>query len=261
MNTEPQKSAFGRANFVHLRVKSPYSLLEGAVRPKELVKLCRDYRMPAVAVTDTNNLFGVYEIADTLAKSGIQPIVGVTLSVDLDAAPQPHNAPQPRAHPSVVLLAQNDAGYIHLLKLISRAYLDAGPGELPHVSAERLAAEAEGLILLTGGPTGPVNRLIADGQPQAASLLLDRLSQWFGDRLYVELQRHNTKNEAAVEDKLVELAYAKGLPLVATNDVHFGAGGMYEAHDVLLCIADGTFIHAEDRRRLTPEHRFKSAEE
>src|SRR5262245_10971934 len=110
MNTEPQKSAFGRANFVHLRVKSPYSLLEGAVRPKELAKLCRDNRMPAVAVTDTNNLFGVYEIADTLAKSGVQPIIGVTLSVDLDPQPPAHNTMQPRSHPSVVLLVKDDAG-------------------------------------------------------------------------------------------------------------------------------------------------------
>jgi DNA polymerase-3 subunit alpha len=87
------------------------------------------------------------------------------------------------------------------------------------------------------------------------------MSQWFGDRLYVELQRHGLKNEAAVEEKLIDLAYAKSLPLVATNDVHFGRADMYEAHDALLCIADGTFTHAEDRRRLTPEHRFKSAEE
>jgi DNA polymerase-3 subunit alpha len=261
MNSEPQKAAFGRANFVHLRVKSPYSLLEGAVRPKELAKLCRENRMPAVAVTDTNNLFGVYEIADTLAKSGVQPIVGVTLSVDLATPSSSSNPTQQRTHPSVVLLVKNDAGYVHLSKLISSAYLDVGPGELPHVSAERLAANAEGLILLTGGADGPVNHLIADGQPQAAAALLDRLSQWFGDRLYVELQRHGRKNEAAVEDKLVELAYAKALPVVATNDVHFGPADMYEAHDVLLCIADGTFIHTEDRRRLTPEHRFKTTEE
>jgi len=261
MNSELQRKTLGRANFVHLRVKSPYSLLEGAVRPQELAKLCREYRIPAVAVTDTNNLFGVYEIADTLAKAGVQPIVGVALSVDLETAAPTHNVTQTRAHPSVVLLVKDEAGYVNLSKLISSAYLEVEPGELPHVSADRLAANSEGLILLTGGPGGPLDRLIADGQPHAADMLLDRLSQWFGDRLYVELQRHGLKNEAAVEEKLLDLAYAKSLPLVATNDVHFGPADMYEAHDVLLCIADGTFIHAEDRRRLTAEHRFKSAEE
>jgi DNA polymerase-3 subunit alpha len=261
MNMAPQKAALGHAKFVHLRVKSPYSLLEGAVRPKELASLCREHRIPAVAITDTNNLFGVYEIADTLAKSGVQPIVGVTLSVNVETSTPAHNAMQPRDYPSVVLLVKDEAGYVNLSKLISNAYLDVGAGDLPHVTAERLAANAEGLILLTGGPGGPLNRLIADGQPHAAETLLDRMSQWFGDRLYVELQRHGLKNEAGVEEKLIDLAYAKALPLVATNDVHFGRAEMYEAHDVLLCIAAGTFIHTDDRRRLTPEHRFKSAEE
>ncbi len=262
MGAQPISSQTGHANFVHLRVRSIYSLLEGAVRPKELAKLAREMRMPAVAVTDTNNLFGTYEISDTLAKNGVQPIVGVTLSVDLepDAAPQTHTQ-MPRAYPSVALLVKDDQGYVQLSKLLSSAYLDVGSGELPHASAEHLAAYAQGLILLTGGPNGPVNRLLADGQPQAAELLLDRLVNLFGDRLYVELQRHGLPNEAAVEEKLIDLAYAKGLPLVATNDVHFGSEDMYEAHDALLCISDGTFLDVEDRRRLTPEHRFKSAQE
>src|SRR5882672_4917054 len=262
MGSEPRRANSGHANFVHLRVKSPYSLLEGAVRPEELASLARDMRMPAVAVTDTNNLFGVYEIADTLAKAGVQPIVGVTLAVDLDAQAAPnHNYALPRSYPSVALLVKDDAGYVNLAKLLSSAYLEVEPGELPHASAGKLAAHSDGLILLTGGPNGPINRLIAEGQPQAAEALLDRLASWFGDRLYVELQRHGRANEAAVEEKLIDLAYAKNLPLVATNDVHFGRADMYEAHDVLLCIADGTFTHTEDRRRLTPEHRFKSAEE
>src|SRR5882672_11226293 len=262
MGSEPRRANSGHANFVHLRVKSPYSLLEGAVRPEELASLARDMRMPAVAVTDTNNLFGVYEIADTLAKAGVQPIIGVTLSVGLDdSGEQGRNHSVPRAYPSVALLVKDEVGYVHLSKLLSSAYLDVEPGELPHASAEKLAANSAGLILLTGGPNGPINRLIADGQPQAAEFLLDKLYNLFGDRLYVELQRHGLPNEAAVEEKLIDLAYAKGLPLVATNDVHFGGEDMYEAHDALLCISDGTFLDVEDRRRLTPEHRFKSAQE
>src|SRR6266481_4552345 len=196
MGSEPKRANSGHANFVHLRVKSPYSLLEGAVRPEELASLARDLRMPAVAVTDTNNLFGVYEIADTLAKAGVQPIVGVTLSVDLDAAgSQNHNYTLPRSYPSVALLVKDEAGYVNLSKLLSSAYLEVEPGELPHASADKLAAHSEGLILLTGGPNDPVNRLIADGQPQAADALLDRLASWFGDRLYVELQRHGRAEE------------------------------------------------------------------
>src|SRR5215813_7680745 len=126
----------GHANFVHLRTRSIYSLLEGAVRPKEFAKLAREARMPAVAITDTNNLFGVYEIADTLAKGGVQPIVGVTLSVDLNEAPAPHQAQTARSYPSVALLVKDAAGYIQLSKLLSSAYLDVEPGELPHASSE-----------------------------------------------------------------------------------------------------------------------------
>ncbi len=250
-----------RAGFVHLRVKSAYSLLEGAIRPKELAELAHDAGMPAVAVTDVNNLFGVYEISDTLAKAGVQPIVGCVLSVELDESAPANALATRRKPPALALLVQNDCGYRNLTKLLSAAYLDAEPGDWPHVKSAKLAARAEGLIVLTGGPGGPLNRLIVEGQPDAAALMLDRLAEMFPDRLYVELQRHGMAEERAAEDKLIEFAYAKSLPLVATNDVHFSDEGMYEAHDALLCIADASFVGQEDRRRLTREHRFKSAAE
>jgi DNA polymerase-3 subunit alpha len=246
------------AGFVHLRVKSAYSLLEGAVRPDELAKLARDGRMPAVAVTDTNNLFGVFEITETLVKAGIQPIVGALLSLEL--ADGVRGAVTQARPPLLPLLVQNEAGYRNLSKLLSAAYLGAAPGDWPHVTLAQLATYSEGLIALTGGPGGPVNRLIEDGQPEAADFLLSALHAAFGDRLYVELQRHGLPQERAAEPALIDLAYAKDLPLVATNDVHFGGSDMYEAHDALLCIADSTYVSQDDRRRLTREHYFKSAE-
>jgi DNA polymerase-3 subunit alpha len=250
--------------FIHLRVKSAYSLLEGAVRPGELAKLARASQMPAVAVTDTNNLFGVYEIADTLAKDGIQPIVGALLSVELGAvvpgAPGALQSARTKP-PHLPLLVQNADGYRNLTKLLSAAYLDAAPGDWPHIKFELLAKHSEGLIALTGGPGGPINALLVDGQKDAASALLDRLAAIFPGRLYVELQRHGLAEERAAEGPLIDMAYDKALPLVATNDVHFGAADMYEAHDALMCIADGAFVSQDDRRRLTREHRFKSADE
>jgi DNA polymerase III subunit alpha len=247
------------ASFVHLRVKSAYSLLEGAVRPKELAKLAVESGMPAVAVTDTNNLFGVYEIADTLAKDGVQPIVGALLSVELSGAPaQPGSRKKP---PYLPLLVQDETGYQNLTKLLSAAYLTAEPGDWPHVKKAALAEHAEGLIALTGGPGGPVNTLLLDGQTEAASALMDELAAIFRGHLYVELQRHGLAEERAAETPLIDLAYAKDLPLVATNDVHFGKEEMYEAHDALLCIADGSFVSQDDRRRLTREHRFKTPAE
>jgi DNA polymerase-3 subunit alpha len=254
--------------FVHLRVKSAYSLLEGAVRPGELAELARAYAMPAVAVTDVNNLFGVYEIADTLAKAGVQPIVGALLSVDMEDGGGTaghivgaHLAGIRRKPPHLPLLVQSRAGYDSLIKLLSAAYLDHDAGAWPHVRAAKLAAHADGLIALTGGPGGVINQLIEDGQGDAAAAVLDRLAEIFPGRLYVELQRHGLAQERAAEAKLIDLAYARNLPLVATNDVHFGRPDMYEAHDALLCIADGAYVSQEDRRRLTREHRFKSPSE
>ncbi|MBS0471380.1 MAG: DNA polymerase III subunit alpha [Proteobacteria bacterium] len=250
-----------RKPFVHLRVKSAYSLLEGAVRPKELADLARQSDMPAAAITDVNNLFGIYELSDTLAKAGVQPIVGCQVSVELEAPSPTASMGSKRKPPAIVLLVQNAAGYRNLTKLLSAAFLGAEPGDWPHVTAEMLATHAEGLIALTGGPGGPINRALVEGQVPAAEAMVEKLTAIFPDRLYIELQRHGLAEERAAEDPLIDIAYARRLPLVATNDVHFGKAEMYEAHDAVLCIAEGAFVSQEDRRRVTREHRFKSSAE
>jgi len=249
------------AAFVHLRVKSAYSLLEGAIRPEELARLARQNAMPAVAVTDVNNLFGTYELSDTLVRAGIQPIVGCLLSVELEENGPVVAVGSRRKPAAIALLVQNDEGYRNLAKLLSAAFLKAEPGEWPHVKMQMLARHSQGLIALSGGPGGPINRLLVDGQPEAAKAAVERLANIFADRFYIELQRHGLVEEGAIEDHLISIAYSLNLPLVATNDVHFGTEDMYEAHDALLCIADGAFVSQTDRRRLTREHRFKSAAE
>ena len=246
------------AGFVHLRVKSAYSLIEGAIRPKELAKLCVENAMPAVAVTDVNNVFGVFDWTDTVAKSGVQPIVGCMLAVELTGAQTLGSKPKP---PYLPIYVQNEKGYLNLCKLLSAAYLEVDPGDWPHVTAEKLAKYSEGIIAITGGPTGPLNKLIETGQMEMAEAVLDKLAAAFPNRLYVELQRHGLPEERAAEGGLIDFAYAKGLPLVATNDVHFGRANMHEAHDALLCIADGTYVSVEDRHRVTREHYFKTAAE
>ncbi len=246
------------AGFVHLRVKSAFSLLEGAVRPKELGKLAAENAMPAVAVTDVNNTFGIYELCDAVLKNGVQPIVGCLLSVELTGGNALGSKPKP---PYLPVYVQSEKGYLNLCKLVSSSYLEVEAGDWPHVTAEKLAAHSEGLIALTGGPGGPLNKLVETGQMDAAEAVLDKLAGIFPNRLYVELQRHGMAEERAAEPGLIDLAYAKKLPLVATNDVHFGREDMYEAHDALLCIADASYVTQEERRRLTREHRFKTAAE
>ncbi|WP_414898562.1 DNA polymerase III subunit alpha [Rhodovulum sp. YEN HP10] len=250
--------------FIHLRVHTEYSLLEGAVRVKKLPGLCAAAGMPAVAVTDTNNMFCALEFSVMATGAGIQPIIGCQVDLSYDPA-APGEAP--RAPAPVVLLAQNEAGYGNLMKLNSCLYLDTG-GQLPQVTLDELADHAEGVICLSGGPDGPVGRLLRAGQRPKAEALLTRLAAAFPTRLYVELQRHPgeggqpTEAERETERGHVEMAYAMDLPLVATNDVYFPKSDMYEAHDALLCIADGAYVdQAQPRRRLTPQHYFKTPEE
>ncbi len=253
--------------FIHLRTHTEYSLLEGAVPVKKLSGLAAGAGMPAVAVTDTNNMFCALEFSEYAAKAGVQPIIGCQVDVSMKSdEPNARNQARPEPPAPVVLLAQNEAGYMNLMKLNSCAYLDA-QGQLPQVSLDELAQHSDGLICLSGGPDGPVGRLLRAGQRTAAEELMTRLAHAFPDRLYVELQRHPDGSglpepEALSEQGHVEMAYAMDLPLVATNDVYFPKSEIYEAHDALLCIAEGTYVDQnEPRRRLTPQHYFKSQEE
>ncbi len=250
--------------FIHLRVHTEHSLLEGAVPVKKLVALCAAQSMPAVAVTDTNNMFAALEFSVTALGAGVQPIVGCQINLAHDPAGPGERA---RAAAPIVLLAQDEAGYMNLMKLNSALYIGKG-GQLPQVTLDELAAHGGGLICLTGGADGPVGRFVQAGQGPKAQALMDRLAAIYAGRLYVELQRHPgpgsalPEAERATERAFVEMAYAMGLPLVATNDVYFPKSSMYEAHDALICIAEGAYVDQQTpRRRLTPQHYFKTESE
>ena len=250
--------------FIHLRTHTEYSLLEGAVRLKKLPDLCAKLEMPAVALTDTNNMFAALEMSVTLSGAGIQPILGCQIDV---AYVQSQPGERPRDPAPVVLLAQSERGYENLMKLNSCLYVDKGE-QAPQVTLDELEALSEGLICLTGGPLGPVGMLLQTGHRAEAEALLKRLHACFGDRLYIELQRHPgedgapTEAERLTERGHVEMAYAMDIPLVATNDVYFPKSDMYEAHDALICIAEGAYVDQQDaRRRLTAQHYFKSPQE
>jgi DNA polymerase-3 subunit alpha len=254
--------------FIHLRTHTEHSLLEGAVPVKKLVDLCVKAQMPAVAVTDTNNMFAALEFSVTAMGAGVQPIVGCQISIAHDPA-QPGE--KPRAPAPIVLLAQDEQGYMNLMRLNTRLYIDGsmtGSANLPQVTLDELAQNADGLICLTGGPEGPLGRFHATGQQAKARALLERLAKVYPNRLYVELQRHPgpggalAEHEALAERGAIDLAYELGLPIVATNDVYFPKSEMYEAHDALICIAEGAYVDQQQpRRRLTPQHYFKSEAE
>ncbi len=252
--------------FIHLRVHSAYSLSEGAIKVKELVKLCQKNGMPAVAVTDTGNLFGSLEFSMAASDAGIQPIIGCQMWVTpFGPVKKLRGAAAGPGADQLVLIVQSEQGYRNLMKLVSKAFLETEPGLLPQISVDDLRGLTDGLICLTGGIHGGIGRLLLDGQKPHAVELLDLLKGLFPGRLYVELMRHMEGQIGQAEDRieadLIDLAYTHDIPLVATNDVYFSTEEMYPAHDALLCIAEGAYVMQEDRRRVTPHHRFKSAAE
>ncbi|HEY1858513.1 DNA polymerase III subunit alpha [Acidocella sp.] len=239
-------------NFVHLRVHSAYSLSEGAIKPDKIASLARELGMPAVAITDTSNMFGALEFSQYCTKEGVQPIIGCQLGL---ARPGLNLAPDP-----VVLLAQNAAGFANLQKLSSASFLQGDAVSKPQIPLNTLFDHAEGLFLLTGGPSGPIGRLLAEGLFDEADKYLAQLAEGFPDRIAMELQRHGERLERAIEPGMITLADARAIPLVATNEAFFAKSSMHEAHDALLCIAEGRVLAEQERRRVTVEHWFKPAD-
>jgi len=248
--------------FVHLHVHSSFSLLEGALTIARLAELAKADRQPALALTDTDNMFGALEFSEKMAGSGIQPIVGCALAIDFgDDKRDPRLGGHLRKLPRLVLLAAREDGYRSLMRLNSRAFLESPVGEAPHLKLDWLAGETDGLIALTGGPSGCLDIPVAAGQTEQAQARLERLADLFGDRLYIELQRHGTADEKRCEPVLIDFAHTHSLPLVATNEPFFAGAEDYEAHDALICIAEGRVLAESARRQLTPEHRFKTRAE
>jgi len=247
--------------FVHLHVHSSYSLREGALTLAKLADLAKADRQPALALTDTDNMFGALEFSDKLAGVGIQPIIGCALAVDFGDIEVDARTGMSAPPPRLVLLAAREDGYRSLMRLPSRAYLETAANEPPHLKISALEGATAGLIALTGGPSGALDVTLAVGQGELAAARCQRLLGLFADRLYIELQRHGLESERDVEAALRDLAYAEGIALVATNEPFFATREDYEAHDALICIAEGRVIADGDRRQLTPEHYFKSRAE
>ncbi|MDB5668851.1 MAG: polymerase subunit alpha [Alphaproteobacteria bacterium] len=228
-------------------------MLEGAITPKEIASRAAALGFPAAAVTDRNGLYAVMPFTEASMKAGVQPIIGALLGVM-----------RPGGHGEIdylALYAQDASGYQNLCALVSSAHLDR-PLELEaHVPFDVLAERSAGLIGLTGGGEGAVARLLAAGQNSAAGEYLDRLERAFAGRLYVELSRRGDSTEAAAEKALIDLAFKRHLPLVATNPACFGEAEFHPAHDAMLCIAQSSQIDRDDRTRSSTESWIKPASE
>jgi DNA polymerase III subunit alpha len=236
--------------FIHLRVQSAYSLLEGAMHPKDVVATCLRFSMPAVAVTDRNNLFGAMEFGDAAFTLGIQPIVGAMLSIKRPG--------KITAYDSLILLAQNEAGYQNLCAIVSAAHMEADAGDPPHVTFAQMQGRSDNLIALTAGCDGALYKLLASEQQDSADDYCAQLEALFAQRLYIELNRIGDKDEARAEPLLIDMAYARNLPLVACNPVLFESPKSYGAHDILFCIQQSTVEADPNRKRLNEQLWFKS---
>ena len=252
------------AQFVHLRVHSEYSLLQGAIRLKSLPELCIEADMPAVAVTDKNNLFCALEFSVSASSKGVQPIIGC--QIDIQYTDPKVGDSLPKVAP-IILIAQSERGYQNLMKLNSCLYLDEEKRGFPRLDLTQLKDHSDDLICLSGGPDGPIGSLIEEGQIDKATDYAANLLEIFDDRFYIELQRHPEEGglptlEQQTEPIFLQIAYEMDIPIVATNDVHFLNPEAFESHDALLCIADGAYVdQQEPRRRLTRQHYFKNPKE
>jgi DNA polymerase III subunit alpha len=237
------------APFVPLRIFSAYTMLEGAIDPKDIAKRARELGFPAAAICDRNGMYGVMPFSDACAKAGVQPIIGTFLCVARPDVPQG----APDAFDWLALYAQDAVGYDNLCRLVSAAHLDRPIEQPAHVTFEQLAPRTDGLIALTAGAEGALAKLFAEGQHQAGTDYADRLRTMFPDRLYVELSRRLDPLEGKAEPHLIALADGYDLPLIATNPTCYAAEDFHAAHDVMLCIAASAYVDSEDRTKSSPD--------
>jgi DNA polymerase-3 subunit alpha len=249
-----------RDSFVHLHLHTEYSLLDGAIRMKELMKKAAEFKMPAVAITDHGNLFGAIEFYQEAQRAGVKPIIGCEAYI----APGSHkDRPGSRRDSAyhITLLAENETGYRNLVKLVTTAHLD-GFHYAPRIDKELLAARAAGLIGLSGCLAGEINTAIQANNIEKAKQSAAEYRDIFGaENFFIELHDHGMEEQRKCNSALPRIARDLGVGLVAANDVHFLRRSDHQAHDVMLCIGTGKMVQDETRMRYVPELYFKSPDE
>ena len=247
---------FNYDGFVHLRTRSTFSLAEGSIPVAALARSAAEAGMPAVAITDNNNLFGALQFSEDTKAKGVQPIIGAIVSIRIAG-----ESSLPPMTDELVLLCQSAKGYQSLCRIVTKSHLENSNNANPEIKLSEALADNEGLICLWGGENSSLVKLLLSN-PNATHVdeLAARYKVAFGDRLYIELQRCGEPWERQTEARILELADRHNLPLVATNDVYFESQRQHQAHDVLLCIKGARYEVEEDRRRITKEHFFKSSD-
>ena len=242
-----------KQNFIHLRNHSNFSLAEGMLSFDYLSKFCIENFQPAIAITDTSNMFGVLEFSLKMVSLGIQPIIGIQVEIAESSFDEINVG-------EVVLIAKNDQGYKNLLKISSNFTTNSEFKKI--VSYNNLKKYHDGLILLTGGvEKGFIGNPASNANSKLVYTRLKLLQEIFDDNLYVEIQRHGMSTEDVSEALLLNAAKDLNLPIVATNDCYFQSPDKYYSHQILTCIDKGLTISSPNRRVLTREHYLKNTDQ
>ena len=236
--------------FTHLKIHTQYSICEGALRTADLAKYCKEKKIKAVGLCDTNNLCGALEFSESIAKSKTQPIIGTQINI------------QYKGHEGkIALFAKDLNGYKNLVKLSSKSFLEIKSDEEPNCKIEDVENLSQGIILLTGASDGLFGKLFFKNLTDEILLLLNRLKAIFKDNLYLEIQRHNDLGEELFEKFIINMSEKLSLPLIATHEVFYLEKDMHEAHDAYLCIGEKTYVNVKERRRYSNEHYLKTSDE
>ena len=236
--------------FTHLKIHTQYSICEGALRTKDLGKYCKENKIKAIGLCDSNNLCGALEFSELLAKSKTQPIIGTQININY----KNHTGKIP-------LFAKNLEGYKNLIKLSSKSFIDIKDSEEPHCQIKDIEKYSNGLILLTGSLDGFFGKLFSKNLTEKISELIIALNKVFKDNLYLEIQRHKDIGEQLFEKFLLNLSKKIDLPIIATNEVYYLDKDMHEAHDAYLCIGEKTYVNVKERRKYSNQHYLKNSEE
>ncbi len=246
--------------FIHLRTHSRLSIGVSTIKVKSIPALCAEHGMFACALTDNNLMSGCAEFSDVMPKNKVQPIIGIEITLNQ------HNADpkilRASALSRIVLLAQNHDGYLNLCELSRIMYMRTDNHHLgPYITFDELASHSNGLICLSGAHTGPIGMALINGQDAQAQIYAQQFLDVFGNRFYMEIQRHGLADEIKTEPGFLKIARELNIPIVATNDVMFGAPNEYEAADALSCVLGQTKVIDPERPRKSSEQYFKSTDE
>ncbi len=249
--------------FIPLRNHTTYSLCKGAIKIPDLIDAAKAFKMAALGIMDSQNLFAALEFSSACKKAGIQPILGCEMLVNFSAREQKNlsNLDIENSLAQLPLIARDEEGYKNLMFLVSHSFLNRKSGLSPHIDFALLKEKSAGLIALSGGVEGIIGKLLTSEQEKNLEEVIAELSRIFPQNFYIEITRHGTELENKLEEKFIELAFKHSLPLIATNDVYFLTREMHEAQDILTCVGEGKIFVEENRKKNSPEQFFKSQEE